>query len=99
HGRIRVVDDNRDAASSLAMVLRSSGHTALTAYSGEQALEMAARESPDAIVLDIGMPQMNGYEVARRIRETAAGKSLLLVALTGWGQKEDVSRAMDAGFD
>jgi PAS domain S-box-containing protein len=99
HGLVLVVDDNRDAASSLAMVLRSFGHTALTAWSGEQALEIADRERPDAIVLDIGMPQMNGYEVARRIRQTDSGRSVLLVALTGWGQKEDVNRAIDAGFD
>jgi PAS domain S-box-containing protein len=98
-GRIMVVDDNRDAASSLAMVLRSSGHTVMTAYSGEEALELLEREKPDAIVLDIGMPQMNGYEVARRIRQSGAGQSVLLVALTGWGQKEDVRQAIDAGFN
>jgi CheY-like chemotaxis protein len=98
-GRILVVDDNRDAASSLAMVLRSAGHTALTAHSGEQALEIAAREKPNAIVLDIGMPQMNGYEVARRIRKTSDGKTVLLVALTGWGQKEDIEKSLNAGFD
>jgi PAS domain S-box-containing protein len=98
-GRILVVDDNRDAASSLAMVLRSSGHTALTAYSGVQALELAAKEKPDAIVLDIGMPQMNGYEVARRIRQAAEGKTVLMIALTGWGQKEDIQKSHDAGFD
>jgi CheY-like chemotaxis protein len=98
-GHILVVDDNRDAASSLAMLLRSSGHTVLTAHSGEQALELAAREKPNAIVLDIGMPQMNGYEVARQIRKTAHGKAVLLVALTGWGQKEDIEKAVTAGFD
>jgi CheY-like chemotaxis protein/two-component sensor histidine kinase len=98
-GNILVVDDNRDAASSLAMVLRSSGHTVLTAHSGEQALDIAAREKPDAMVLDIGMPQMNGYEVARRIRTTDHGKTVLLVALTGWGQKEDIEKSVHAGFD
>ena len=98
-GRILVVDDNRDAASSLAMVLRNSGHTMLVAHSGEQALEIAAREKPHAIVLDIGMPQMNGYEVARRLRKTSEGKTVLLVALTGWGQKEDIERSLEAGFD
>jgi PAS domain S-box-containing protein len=98
-GRILVVDDNRDAASSLAMVLRSSGHTVLTAYAGGQALEIAAREKPDAIVLDIGMPQINGYEVARRIRQSAEGMTVLLIALTGWGQKEDIQKSRDAGFD
>ncbi|MEO6080014.1 MAG: ATP-binding protein [Steroidobacteraceae bacterium] len=98
-GRILVVDDNRDGAASLAMVLRSSGHTALTAHSGVEALQIGEQERPDAIVMDIGMPQMNGYEVARRIRASAWGKSVLLVALTGWGQKEDIDRAMQAGFD
>jgi CheY-like chemotaxis protein/anti-sigma regulatory factor (Ser/Thr protein kinase) len=98
-GRIMVVDDNRDAASSLAMVLRSSGHTVLTAHSGEQALELAVREKPHAIVLDIGMPHMNGYEVARRLRKTVDGKEVLLVALTGWGQKEDIEKSLNAGFD
>lgn len=98
-GRILVVDDNRDAASSLAMVLRSSGHTVLTVHSGEQALEFAAREKPHAIVLDIGMPRMNGYEVARRLRQTGDCKTVLLVALTGWGQKEDIEKSLNAGFD
>jgi PAS domain S-box-containing protein len=98
-GRILVVDDNRDAASSLAMVLRSSGHLAIAAHSGEQALQIAEQERPHAIVLDIGMPQMNGYELAQRIRQFDWGKSVLLVALTGWGQKEDIERATLAGFD
>ncbi len=98
-GKILVVDDNRDAAGSLAMVLTSSGHSVLTANSGEQALQIGAQEHPDAIVLDIGMPGMNGYEVARRIRQHVWGKSVFLVALTGWGQKEDIERAITAGFD
>jgi CheY-like chemotaxis protein len=98
-GRILVVDDNRDAAGSLAMVLNSSGHSVRTANSGEQALQIGAAESPDAVVLDIGMPGMNGYEVARRIRQEPWGRSVFLVALTGWGQKEDIERAITAGFD
>jgi len=98
-GRILVVDDNRDAASSLAMVLRAAGHAVITGHSGEDALEIGAQEKPDAIVLDIGMPDMNGYEVARRMRRTEWGKSVLLLAVTGWGQKEDVQRAFGAGFD
>jgi CheY-like chemotaxis protein len=98
-GKILVVDDNRDAAGSLAMVLSSSGHRVLTANAGEQALQLAAQENPDAIVLDIGMPGMNGYDVARRIRGEPWGKSVFLVALTGWGQKEDIERAISAGFD
>ena len=70
-----------------------------TANSGEQALQIGALESPDAVVLDIGMPGMNGYEVARRIRQEHWGRSVFLVALTGWGQKEDIERAIAAGFD
>jgi PAS domain S-box-containing protein len=98
-GRILVVDDNRDAASSLAMVLRAAGHAVITGHSGEDALEIGAQEKPDAIVLDIGMPDMNGYEVAKRLRRTEWGKAVLLLAVTGWGQKEDVQRAFGAGFD
>jgi PAS domain S-box-containing protein len=98
-GRILVVDDNRDAASSLAMVLRAAGHAVMTGHSGEDAIAIGAREKPDAIVLDIGMPDLNGYEVARRLRRTDWGRSVLLLAVTGWGQKEDVQRAFGAGFD
>ena len=98
-GRILVVDDNRDAASSLAMVLRAAGHAVVTGHSGEDALAIGAQEKPDAIVLDIGMPDLNGYEVARRLRRTDWGRSVLLLAVTGWGQKEDVQRAFGAGFD
>ncbi|MDQ2640804.1 MAG: ATP-binding protein [Pseudomonadota bacterium] len=98
-GRILVVDDNRDAASSLAMVLRSGGHTVVTAGSGEEGLEAGARLQPEVVLLDIGMPGLNGYDVARRVRYTPWGKLALLVALTGWGQKEDVERALAAGFD
>jgi PAS domain S-box-containing protein len=98
HGKVLVVDDNRDAADSLAMVLASSGHTTHTAYGGEQALLLGDREHPDAVILDIGMPDMNGYEVAQRIRQTEWGCRALLLAVTGWGQKEDVQRAVKAGF-
>jgi PAS domain S-box-containing protein len=98
-GRILVVDDNRDAANSLAMVLSSSGHESFTAYSGEQALQVGEAQRPDVVVLDIGMPDMTGYEAAQRIRHTQWGKALLLLAITGWGQKEDVQRAVNAGFN
>jgi CheY-like chemotaxis protein len=98
HGKVLVVDDNRDAADSLAMVLASSGHSTFTAYGGEQALDIGNTERPDAVVLDIGMPDMNGYEAAQRIRQTDWGKEALLLAVTGWGKKEDVERAVKAGF-
>jgi PAS domain S-box-containing protein len=98
-GRILVVDDNRDAANSLAMVLRSTGQNVVTAYCGEDALQLGEQIAPDAIVLDIGMPDMNGYEVAQQIRKSEWGRNTMLVALTGWGQKEDIERAKNAGFN
>jgi CheY-like chemotaxis protein len=98
-GRVLVVDDNYDAATTLAMVLRNFGHTVFTAHDGESALRTGEQEEPDALILDIGMPDMNGYEVAQRVRRTAWGNEVLLVALTGWGQKEDVDRALRSGFD
>jgi PAS domain S-box-containing protein len=97
--RILVVDDNRDAASSLAMLLELSGCSVSVAFSGPQALEMFEHVEPDTVVLDIGMPGMDGYEVARRLRADARGRDVLLVALTGWGQEEDKRRAIAAGFD
>jgi signal transduction histidine kinase/ActR/RegA family two-component response regulator len=99
HGRILVVDDNVDAATTLAMVLRSHGHTVFTADSGKAGLRAGEQEEPDAIILDIGMPDMNGYEVAQRVRRTSWGSDVLLLALTGWGQKEDIERAHGSGFD
>jgi PAS domain S-box-containing protein len=97
--RVLVVDDNRDAAQSLAAVLSMEGHTVATAYDGLDALAQVASFEPDVVMLDIGMPGMNGYEVARRIRAEPGGSRRLLVALTGWGQQEDKRRAADAGFD
>jgi CheY-like chemotaxis protein/anti-sigma regulatory factor (Ser/Thr protein kinase) len=99
NGRILVVDDNIDAGTTLAMVLRSYGHTVFTADSGATGLRVGEQERPDVVILDIGMPEMNGYEVARRLRRTAWGSDVLLLALTGWGQKEDIERAHNAGFD
>ncbi|MGH8801396.1 MAG: response regulator, partial [Casimicrobiaceae bacterium] len=83
----------------LAMLLEVSGHVVCIANSGAEALEIGARERPDACILDIGMPEMNGYEVARRVREQAGSGKILLVAVTGWGQDGDKSRALAAGFD
>ncbi len=98
-GTVLVVDDNLDAASVLAMMLRNAGHTVVTAHSGEEALTMGWQHEPDAVLLDIGMPDLNGYEVAGRMRITGWGRRALLVALTGWGQKDDIERAIAAGFD
>ena len=97
--RILVVDDNRDAADTCAALLELSGHHVQTAYTGREALELAATFRPHAIILDIGLPDLNGYVLARRIRETTWGRSALLVAVTGWGQSEDKRRAQEAGFD
>jgi PAS domain S-box-containing protein len=97
--RILVVDDNRDSADSLAMLLRLNGHEVHTAHDGLEALEGAAAFQPQVILLDIGLPRLNGYEAARRIREQQRHKSPTLVALTGWGQEEDRRRSEEAGFD
>ena len=97
--RILVVDDNRDAAVSLAIMLKLFGNETQTAYDGLEALELAANFRPDLVMLDIGMPKLNGYDTAIRIREQPWGKNMILVALTGWGQEEDKRRAFAAGFN
>ena len=97
--RVLIVDDSEDGAESLAMLLEFGGHETYKAHDGIAALEAAERLRPDAVLLDIGLPRMNGYEVGRRIRQTPWGKQLTLVALTGWGQDEDRDRSRDAGFD
>ena len=97
--RIPVVDDYPNAAESLARFLRRMGHEAYTALDGLEGVEAAERLRPDVVVLDIGMPKLNGYEAAMRIRAQSWGKQILLVALTGWGQAEDRQRTQAAGFD
>jgi PAS domain S-box-containing protein len=97
--RVLIADDNRDSADSLAMYLRVKGHQTSTAYDGEEALAAAEAIRPEVVLLDIGMPKLNGYEVCRRIREQPWGRGTLLVALTGWGQKQDQRRSEAAGFD
>jgi len=97
--RILVVDDNRDAASVLAEVLAESGHEAHTANDGSAAVELAARLRPDVVLLDIGMPKLNGYEACRRIRASAGGRDVAIFALTGWGKPQDRRRSEEAGFD
>ena len=97
--RILVVDDNRDAAFSLSMMLELMGNETCVAYDGLQALDVAATFRPDVVVLDIGMPKLNGYDAARRIREEPWGRDIALIALTGWGQLEDRRRSRSAGFD
>lgn len=95
--RILVVDDNRDAADMLSRLLQEKGHTVAVAYDGEQALRMAADFRADIGLLDIGMPGMDGYELASRLRRDSP--NVFLVAITGWGQEDDRTRALAAGFD
>jgi two-component system CheB/CheR fusion protein len=97
--RILVADDNKDAADSLTTMLSLMGHEACAAYDGLGAVETAATFRPDVIVLDVGMPRVDGYEAARRIRKEPWSNGVVLVALTGWGQEEDRARAKNAGFD
>ncbi len=97
--RILVADDNHDTAESMGMMLRLMGNEVRTVRDGLQAIEETAAFRPDLVVLDIGMPRLNGYDAARRIREQSWGSGVILVALTGWGQEEDKRRATEAGFD
>ena len=97
--RILIVDDNRDSTDSLAMMLKLMGNEIRTAYDGEQAVAVAEASRPDVILLDIGLPNMNGYEVCRRIRAAAGDRKLIVIAQTGWGQDEDRQRTQAAGFD
>jgi two-component system, sensor histidine kinase len=97
--RIVVADDNRDAADSLKLLLEFGGHEVFVAYNGRQALDLGGRERPQVFVLDVGMPDLTGYEVARRIRQQAWGRGVLLLAVTGWGQDDDKEKAKAAGFD
>jgi CheY-like chemotaxis protein len=97
--KVLVADDNRDAADSLAMLLELSGHEVMVVHTGEAALTAATRHLPHAMILDIGMPDLSGYEVARRIRATGGGGSVLLIAVTGWGQDDDKACASAAGFN
>jgi PAS domain S-box-containing protein len=97
--RILIADDNKDSAESLSLLLEVTGYETRTAHDGLEALQAAETYRPGVMLLDIGMPKINGYEVARRIREQPWGKDMLLVAITGWGQEEDKRRAREAGFD
>jgi CheY-like chemotaxis protein/nitrogen-specific signal transduction histidine kinase len=101
--RILVVDDNVDAAVSLELLLKALGHEVRAAFDGSQALRMEAEFHPDVVLLDIGMPGLDGYEVARRLRalrhEQRDEQPLRIIAVTGWGQEADRSRSREAGFD
>jgi signal transduction histidine kinase len=97
--RILVVDDTRDSADSLAMLLKITGHETQTAHNGLEAIEKAESYRPNVILLDIGMPKMNGYDACRAIRGQPWGQDIKMIALTGWGQEEDRRKSKDAGFD
>jgi CheY-like chemotaxis protein len=97
--RILVVDDNDDAVESLAILLEMMSYDVRTASDGIQAVEVAAAFSPDVVLLDIGLPGIDGYEAAKRIRALDGGDAVYLVALTGWGQEDDLRRSREAGFD
>jgi len=97
--RVLVVDDNRDSAESMAMVLAMLGHETRAVHDGRQALEVAETFQPDVILLDIGMPGMNGYDTCRRIRAQPWASRMMLVAMTGWGHEDDRKRSQEAGFD
>lgn len=97
--RILLVDDNKDSADSLAMLLRLNGHEVYTGNDGEEAVIAAEKFRPDVVLLDIGMPMLNGYGACRRIRAKPWGKDMILIALSGWGQEEDLRCAAEAGFN
>lgn len=97
--RILVVDDNKDSAESLAILLRASGHDVRTAHDGATAVKTAIDFRPNVVLLDIGLPRMDGYEVARKMRQQSVLKNVVLVALTGYGQESDRKRSQEAGFD
>jgi CheY-like chemotaxis protein len=97
--RVLIVDDSEDAAEALAMLLQVGGHETNTVHDGFEAVTAAERWRPDAVLLDIGLPGMNGYEVCRRIRQHPWGQRMFLVALTGWGQAEDRQKSKQAGFN
>ena len=97
--RILIVDDNRDSAASLAMLLETAGNTTHEAYDGPEALEAAEKFRPDVVLLDIGLPKLNGFEVCRRIRAQPWGENMTILAVSGWGQDDDRRKSREAGFD
>ena len=96
---VLIVDDNRDSADSLSKLLTIMGHEVDTAHDGEQAVEVAGAMRPEVVLLDIGLPKMNGYQAANTIRQQPWGKKMILIAVTGWGQEEDKRKSKEAGFD
>lgn len=97
--RIMVVDDNEDGALTMSMILKKQGHEVQVAHNGEEALDLGKGFAPQVVIMDIGMPKMNGYEACALMRKTTWGRTARIVALSGWGQNEDKARSEEAGFD
>jgi CheY-like chemotaxis protein len=97
--RILIVDDNHDSADSLAMLMEITGNKTYLAHDGVEAVKAAEKYRPEVVLLDIGLPQLDGYEVCRRVREQAWGKDIVVIALTGWGQDDDRRKSEEAGFN
>lgn len=97
--RILVVDDNADTAKGLARLLKLLGHDVRTAHDGPEAIEVAQAHQPEVVLLDIGLPSMDGYEVAKRLREHGANRDCIIIAISGYGQEDDRQRGREAGFD
>lgn len=97
--RVLVVDDNQDAALTMALILKKHGHTVMVAHDGEEGVAKAGSFAPNVIFMDIGMPRMNGFEACKAIRATAWGRTIHIIALSGWGQEEDRNKSEAAGFD
>ena len=99
NSRVLVVDDNHDMASGLAKLLSLIGHDVQIAYDGRTAVELALKHCPEVVLLDIGLPGMSGYDVARQLRQECACRNALIIAITGYGQEEDFRKSKEAGFD
>jgi len=97
--RILIVDDNRDSADSLSMLLELAGNEIYTAHDGVEAVAAIEKHRPEVVLLDIGLPKLDGHEVCRRVREQPWGKDIVVIALTGWGQEDDRRRSEEAGFN
>ena len=97
--RILIVDDNRDSADSLAMLLEITGNKTYMAHDGAEALEAVEKYRPEVVLLDIGLPTLDGHEVCRRVRQQPWGKDIIVIALTGWGQEDDRRKSEEAGFN
>ena len=97
--RVLIVDDNRDSADSLAMLLEITNNKTYMAHDGVEAIEAIEKHRPEVVLLDIGLPRLDGHEVCRRVREQPWGKDIVIIALTGWGQDADRRKSHEAGFD